>query len=517
MLGMSMFNAGKYRNAVSELEDAVKRDPSQVQAGSALMAIYMQSGQAARAVKVGDGLLKHQPTQPGLHNMLGMARARSGDLAGARASFEQAIKLDANFIAPQVQLARLESNAKLYAAALLRLHQVLSKDAKHVDALVELARVHQHMGKLADAQRTLEKADDLSGADNLAPAVALVDFHLANRRPDHAVEASRRLVNKAPEAIAVLVTVARAHLAAGDVATARTKLTRAASLADYDPTLLVEIALLQQRGGHLAGAASSLEKALSERPDFMPALALLADVERRQGALDKAEAHAKRMTVLQPKQGIGHALLGDVASERKQLSAATEAYRRAHALDQTSDSLIRLHSALSRTDASAATLLADQWLKARPRDHFVRRALADTQARAGNYAAARMGYEEVAKAAPDNADVLNNLANLQILTNDPRALATAERALAKSPNAANVLGTTGWAAFKAGQAARALQLLRDARLRDPTNLETRYFLGAVLASAGRASEAREELQAALRGGQAFPGAKDAEKLLAKLL
>jgi hypothetical protein len=31
-----------------------------------------------------------------------------------------------------------------------------------------------------------------------------------------------------------------------------------------------------------------------------------------------------------------------------------------------------------------------------------------------------------------------------------------------------------------------LQLLRDARLRDPNNLDTRYFLGAVLASSGRA-------------------------------
>ena len=444
------------------------------------------------------------------------ARARSADLAGARTSFEQAIKLDANFIAPQVQIARLDNNARVFDAALARLNGVLAKDAKNVDALVELGRVHQRMGKLAEAQQALEKADDVSGLDNLVPALALVDFHLANRRPDLAVEASRRLVNKAPEAMAVLVTVARAHLATGDSTTAKVNLTRAASLADYDAPLLVEIALLQQRAGHLQGAASSLEKALSERADFMPALALLADVELRQGELAKAEARAKRMTLLQPKQGIGHALLGDIAAARKQPAAAIDAYRRAHALDQSSDSLIRLHTALSRTEPAAAAQLAEQWLKSRPRDLAVRRALADSQARAGNFAAARQGYEEVAKAAPDNAEVLNNLANLQILMNDPRALATAERALAKSPNMPNILGTAGWAAFKAGQAERALQLLRDARLRDPGNPDTRYFLGAVLAGAGRNTEAREELQTALRSERSFAYTKDAEKLMSTL-
>ncbi len=130
MLGLSMFNAGKYGNAVAELEDVVKRDPGQVQTGSALMAIYMQSGQAAKAVKVGDTLLKHQPGQPGLHNLLGTARARTADLVGARASFKQAIKLDANFIAPQVQIARLDNNARVFDAALARLNGVLAKDRK---------------------------------------------------------------------------------------------------------------------------------------------------------------------------------------------------------------------------------------------------------------------------------------------------------------------------------------------------------------------------------------------------
>jgi cellulose synthase operon protein C len=103
-----------------------------------------------------------------------------------------------------------------------------------------------------------------------------------------------------------------------------------------------------------------------------------------------------------------------------------------------------------------------------------------------------------------------------LLAKDPGALQIAEQALAKSPGTPHILGTAGWAAFKAGQNDRALQLLRDARLRDPSNAETRYFLGAVLASTGRKTEAREELEASLKAGIAFQGARDAEQILKSL-
>ena len=55
-----------------------------------------------------------------------------------------------------------------------------------------------------------------------------------------------------------------------------------------------------------------------------------------------------------------------------------------------------------------------------------------------------------------------------------------------------------------------------ARLRDPNNAASRYFLGAVLADKGRKAEAREELEGALRGGLNTAYAKGAEDLLKTL-
>lgn len=512
MLGMSLLGVGKFTDSASALEAAYQKDPGQLQAGVALATLYMQSGQADKAVRIASNLVKQRPQAAGLQYLLGSARARQGDVAGARAAFEAALKLDAAYAAPAVSLAALDIDKGAYDKAAARLNDVLARDESNLDALGESGRLAERRGQLAEAQRWLEKAEDHSPTSNLQPGLALVEFHLRNHNPDAAVEATKRLAGKAPEAIPVLLITARARLASGDAVTAKAQLARAAALASYNPSYLLQIALLQMAAGEMSGAAHSLDKALDERPGFLPAQALRADLEIRQGDLAKAEQRIRQIAAAYPKSEVAPALQGDLALARGQTAAAAEAYRRAHQIAQSSASMLRLYRLLLVSDPKAAQQLAEQWLKAHPQDLAARRVLADGYARAGNLPAARSNYEALLKAAPEDAEALNNLANVLLLSNDPAALGVAEQALKIQPGAAHIIGTTGWAAFKAGQPDRALRLLRDARLRDPNNPDTRYFLAVVLASAGRNAEARDELDAALSSGGGFVTAPDAEKL-----
>jgi Flp pilus assembly protein TadD len=70
--------------------------------------------------------------------------------------------------------------------------------------------------------------------------------------------------------------------------------------------------------------------------------------------------------------------------------------------------------------------------------------------------------------------------------------------------------------FKNGQADRALQFLRDARLRQPGNPEIAYHLAAALAQVGRKAEAKTELETALKSGNRFDGDEQAKALLKSL-
>lgn len=515
MLGISLVGAGKLEPAASELEAALKKDPGQVQAGVSLAGLYIASGQGAKAVAVAEGLVKQRPKDPGLLNLLGSAKASRGDVPGAAAAFEQALALDPAFVEPQLNLARLEIDQRAFDVAQARLNKLLAKDEKNADALMETARLFGFRGQPEEAQRWLQRADDNSGG-RLQPGLHMVDLQLARSRPDLAREALRRLQNKAPEALVVLLAQARVQMAAGETNNARTTLTRATTLVAFDAAALSQIAELQVAAGNLPGAAHALDKALAAKPSHLRARGQRSSVYLLQGDVAKAEQLARSIVASDPKAGLGHGLLGDVARARNQMAAAIDAYKRAHELDRSTDSLLRLFDGMQRTQRPAALALAGQWVRERPTDVRVWRALADVQARAGNMTAARAAYEALVKQTPQDAEALNNLAIVLVSLKDAGASKVADQALALQPQRPHIIGTAGWAAFHAGKPDRALQLLRDARLRDPKNPGTRYFLGAVLAQQGRKGEAREELQAALAGGPGFLYAKEAGALLQTL-
>lgn len=515
-LGLSLVGRGQFTDGIKELEAAFAKDPRQLPAGFTLTALYMQAGQPGRATQTAQVLARQHGDSPAVQNLLGSALRQKGEAAAARAAFEQALKLDATFAPARINLARLDADEKSHDSAIARLSAVLKQDPRNVDALLALGDVSERMGQLANAQKWLETADDVAGPANSQPAIQLVDFHLRHGKAELARDSVKRAVGRSPESVPTLLAVARVALAAGDAAGARTSLTRASNTAAMNAPLQTQIALMQMQAADLAGASYTVDKVLADRPDFLPAQALRADIDIRQGSVAKAEQRAARLVTQFPKLALGHGMAGDAALARGQTEAATAAYRRAHDIDGSSASFLRLFRATHTRDRAAATRLAEQWIKTRPRDTLVLRALADSQLSQGQLALARRHYEALLAVTPADAEALNNLAFVLIEQRDGAALKVAEQALAQSPEAPHVIGTVGWAAFQAGQSDRAIQLLRDARLRDPSNADTRYFLGTVLAKLGRPAEAREELTQAVRGTTHFTHRAAAEKLLASL-
>ena len=520
VLGLSLLRGGQTDNAVKELETAFKKDPLQTQAAMALIEVYMRGGQAMKAVSIAEELVRQQPANGEFMNLLGITRGKAGNVASAKSAFEQAIKLSEPSMVPKLNLARLEISAKAYNAAAQRLDAILKTDEKNAEAMYEMAILSDRKGLAADTQRWLEKANDQAGPREPRWGLALSEFHLRNNRPGPALEAAKRASAKSPDDFSVLLAYARAQLALGDTPGAKSTLTNATRVADYNPPLQVQIAQLQLAANNVAGAAYSLEKALSSQPDFLPAVALMANVELREGNTAKAEKTARKIAEQNPKLAVGYSLLGDVALARGQSSQALDNYRRAYQAEPSTETLLKLFRNLSLQDngnsGKAARQLADQWLALYPKDIAVQSAVADSHAANGNFAVARASYENILKNSPNDINVLNNLANVLLSLKDPAAVKVAEQALSKDPKNPNVIDTLGWTLFQFGQTDRALQLLRDARLRDPGNAVMRYHLAVVLAQTGRRTEAKDELELALKGGRTFENATDAEALLKTL-
>lgn len=516
-LGMALMRSGQFAGALTELEAAYRANPKSSAIGSSLAALYLQLGQAVKATKVAEQINNAHQNQPGLLFLLGKARAETGDAKGARTALEAAIKADPRFVDPVIELARLDLRTGATAAAKSRLTAALERAPKHSELLSLVGQLMISEGRLDEAQRWFEKADDHSAANMTDHGMRLVEFHLAYGQVDRAREAFKRVTAKVPDAPRVLAQQARIELASNDARAAKSTLTRASTSASSDAGLLVAIAELQLAAQDAPGALHSAGKALKEQPQFIAAQIVLARAELAQGELASAEQRARELTSKLPKAGVGHSLLGEIALARKQDAGALAAFRRAHELDNSQSTLLQVFGLLTRSQPAEAIRLAEQWVKQRPADAVVWRVVADAHARAADWTAARRSYEAVLKNRPDDAEALNNLTHVLLAQKDPPgALKIAERAHALKPTAAHIIGTLGWAAHKAGQNDRALQHLRDARLRDPDSGQTRYYLGATLVAMGRVGEAKAELAAAIKSPRSFGAQRDAQALMSTL-
>ena len=515
-LGLTLVGAGKNSEALTELEKGYRKDPTQVAAGAALIELYLRDKQNPKALEIAEAIAKRSPGEAQYQALLGHARLEAGDLPRARAAYEQALRLDARFVAAQLGLARVDGREHKDDAAVRRLSAILALDERNVEALMESAYVAERRNQPAEAVRLMTRAADFSLPPNQGAALALVELHLRQAHPELALESVKALEAKSADNPDVMLLGARVRLAAKDAKGAQAILTRASRLAEAEAPALAQIALLQMAADDAKGALYTAGKALQADPAYLPARALSVDANLRLGDTAAAEQAAHEIAQRHPRMALSAALLGDVAVARKQWPAALDAYRRAQQLEPSTANLIRLYRVQERQNPKDALQTADNWLKTHPGDVQVRGLLAATHARAGNLPQARAAYEALVAAAPDDAEALNNLANVMLLQKDPKALQVAEKALARKPGVAHIIGTTGWAAYHAGQGDRALQLLRDARLRDPSNADTRYFLGVVLASKGRNVEARDELRGAIAAGPGFMHAKAAQSLLDSL-
>lgn len=515
-LGIGLLQMGQDQMGLEQLEKVYRTDPRQTYATLALIKGYARAGRLADAVKISTEAVKRQPNEASIVLLDATLRETLGDIGGARQGYDRALRLDRTLIDAQIGLARADSLTGAYEAAEKRLRELLKSNERRADIQFELALLNELRGRDDEAEKWLRSASESSAPRELRADYALVEWYRRKGNPVLALKAAKSLSAKQPEDVNALRALAAAQLANGDAVSAKTSLTNAARKASFNTQQLVDIAAQQLQAQDVQGAGYSLDKALSSSPDHPGAISLMAEVDLRRNDPSGAEAKARQLLRGNPKSEAAYVLLAEVARLKRDPAKEIEALRKLQEMAPSSANTARLIAALSRLGQSKeARAAADQWLSRNARDVRVLKAVGDADARAGAFTEARRRYEAAAKVNPQDAEVLNNLANVLIQLKDASAVTVAEQALKLRPKDPLVLDTAGWANFKSGQLDRALLLLRDARLRAPELAEIRFHLGAALAQASRKSEAREELQAAIKVGN-FEGIDEAKRALATL-
>lgn len=517
-LALGLLAEGDAQAALTQLQGAVDLGQDLLQADVLLVLTHLKQQQYAEALKASQALEQRMADSPIPYNLTGLAYLAQGDKDKARERFQQALKIDPKFQAAELNLARVDLGNQDLDGAERRFKAILDQDANSLGAYLGLAGIAEQRKDTPAMVQWLERAQD-KNPQAVQPAALLVNHYLTNQEPLKALKVASNLNGRLPDAPASLELLGRAQLAAGEPASAVRGFQRLAELKPIPEAYLL-LAGAQMETRDWDGARKTLKRGLAQQPDLLRAQLMLGLLELRAGFPAAAQEVAREVQLKHPKEAGGYELEGRAHLAQQEPAKAASAFEKAYALQATgglASALAQVYQDLKRPDEAVRIL--DDWLRQQPKDPRARMQLAMLYQTQNRRDEAIRAYEAVHAEQPDDGILLNNLAWLYFEVKDPRALELAAKAHEKAPDRAEVLDTYGWVLLHQGQAKdreRALALLQQAYVAQPTNQDIGYHVAYGLHQAGRPDEARRTLQRVLKEGDRFGEAAAARDLAKQL-
>lgn len=509
---------GKTDLAIAELQQASKASGQARNADISLIRIHLQRKEFDQAFQAIDALEKKLPNSPVPHGLRAMAYVSKPDIPSARRSLEKALSVDPTYYPAAATLAELDLKDKDIAAARKRFDSILSHDKANVSAMVALANVALLEKKKDDYVNWLEKALKID-TRNMAAHAGLVRHHLAKQDKSRALAQAKQAQDTNPESLATINLLGATQAAVGDWGAAIDTYARLVNKAPQSAEALLLLAKAQSAIKPVDVVRKTLTQAIELKPDFLQAQDALIRLELVNNKPDAALAIARKIQAQQPRSPIGYDREGGILLSQKKYPQAVSAFEKALSLSAGGDvaGSIKLHRALFMAgNAKAADQRLTKLLSEHPKDSVLRTYAAEFFMVTKRNREAIAQYEVLLALAPNNALALNNLANLYLREKDSRALETAEKALKLAPDQPITQDTLGWILVEQGQLPRGMDLLSKAASKASKDPSVRYHYGAALYRAGKKTEAKKELAAALGIGKLFPEKEQAEALLKNL-
>jgi putative PEP-CTERM system TPR-repeat lipoprotein len=498
--------------------------PSQAQTAAALVSAALQSGDIDQAAAALDRLRQAGGSPEQIALLDGTLKLARIDLDGARAAFEEAVRLDPNAPPAHIRLARVLALQGHTDEAVGQLQPILVADPANAQALAAMVNVQLAAGHPDQAVAAAEAAHQAAPHETAITA-GLAGLYVRIRQPQKALDlldAVRKQGGDPADDRELAGVRAQAQLELGQSGAAAQTLRILLDQSPDNVALRREIAELLAADKKYDEAGWLLRDGLARRPGDPVLLGAAVAVAQREGGPEAALARVAELS-RDPANAVSAVLKGDVLVTVGRYADAAAAYQAVLTSLPKDDPKaagleIRVAQAVAAGgDAEKAAGMLRDWLVAHPDSAEVSLVLASYDISSNRLADARTRLEAVLASQPNNPIALNNLAWVVQQAGDlPRARALAARAylLRPTPRAADTLG---WIVLAQGQTADAAALLHEAANELPGDPSIQYHFAAALAADGKKDAAVALLKSLLAKPPAGFGEKpQAAKLLAQL-
>ncbi|MBI3933683.1 MAG: tetratricopeptide repeat protein [Acidobacteria bacterium] len=571
---------GRWRNALQEVEDNVRRNPNDAAARRLLGRLYVRllSGDRGatappelqqRAVQEFEQIVERNPTDAQSFLILAQLYRASDETAKAEETLKKALALEPDSSDASTQLAMLYMDVGDFHAAIDLLQRITATDdAPELIGTLGYAyeQIRDYQAAATAYSRALER-----DPENPAYRKGLAQNLLYSRNYDRALEEYQTAARANPRDAESFMRISQIHRAQGKFDMARDSLTQAAEIAPDNLEIQFNFVLLDEMEGKLDDAIERIKQVLvasakpgpnsytsqekSNRGIFLEKLGALY--------LDTHDYTAAEQTFEQMKDlGGDTAVRGQVRlietyqenrEYDKALAASAEALQqdpqnrelataRASLLASTGDAegavqvlqpmltggsgdrdlwlaLSQIHLRARQFDqAHEATAKAEALSNTEDEKAYIHFLYGSIWERQKDFDRAEEQFRKALELNPDSAMTLNYLGYMfaDQGVRLDEAVDLIQRALEMEPNSGAYLDSLGWAYYKQNRFDLAREYLQKAIDRIPTDPTIRAHLGDVYFKSGQTTQAVNEWKRALQEWQGLPKSDIDEEEVAKI-
>jgi tetratricopeptide (TPR) repeat protein len=393
--------AGEARDACSDLEDALKQDPTSTQ----------------------------------LNNIYGLILAERGKTTQAESAFKKALSANQSDIATNLNLVSLYLRAgKISQAKDLVLQlQAASPTEPNILALAALVSTEETNYQSAETAATKALAAD---NQSVLAMVALSRCLLARKEDEAALNRLKKAQYIAPNSIFVLDELASALIQCGNYKEGATTAQRALQLAPGNPIAAALLSKALAGQGNLDGAVLLLQEATARNPEDKGLRLRLAQSQEMKGDLDSAELSYRALLKKSPADPAATLGLARIALKQNQVEQSCKLSERAIELSPANaEGHLILANALFKKDRFDSSLQECRYaLSLKPDEQAAILLTAHCLCKLGDWGSAipyLTSYTKTPKAGADEWLMLVDA--YEHLKNYSSAISTLERAAALFP------------------------------------------------------------------------------------
>jgi tetratricopeptide (TPR) repeat protein len=507
-LGLQFAKQDQQPCAIAAFRAALRLDPASWQDHYNLGLALAHTGdqkQAAAELRVA---VQQKPDYFPARHALGMALQSLGDLDAAAEQFQAALRIDPGSGAAAFGLAQVYGSQKKDFAAIYYLRQTLASSPPRqleFQSRLALAAIEDQLGHGDEAVAELRKLvtafpDSAEAHYNLANAYSR-HFRYAEARPEY--EQTLRLD---PGNNAARLSFAKALLEISDNSAAIPLVADYIRHAPGDFEGYVVLGQAYRRSNDLANAEAQLRRAANLKPDSYEARYQLGLVLAATGKIEEAADQLAAAEKLNPHAPGVHYELSVLYKRmndprRSQEEAKIFQQVRDEADNARTFDLLRLKGddSLQKGDTQGAAKTYREAIALNPDDPGIHYDLSLALAKLGDQVGEKEELEKAVKLGPNVPEPHNQLGTLYLAEGRvPEAEQQFKSAIAANPAFAEAKNNLGTLYGRMGKNRAAMELFREAVENNPEFAQAHANLGLSLAAAGNFTEARLELEKALR-------------------